>query len=183
MKKPLGLILQEKAFLEAEIEEAGGEITEELDQIWESNQMELAEKVDNYAWVLKHLDSVIANIKERKQKADKIIKSITSHQERIKRRLHHYTQEIGGPLRGHEYSFHPYMSRKSEVSQDKVEDPYVKVSVTASLSDWRLISESIKNHLAEPVSVKVERIPVKVSDLPKDHPAILVDEKPSVTMR
>jgi chaperonin cofactor prefoldin len=181
MKKPLGLILQEKAFLEAEIEEAHGEITEELDSIWENNQMELAEKVDNYAWVLKHLDAVIANIRERKQKADKIIRSLTNQQERIKHRLRYYCDISGGPLRGHEYTFHPFNSVKREVNMEKVERERRKVVVTMPLD--RFMASRYLQKLAQAGEAKVEHPKLGVSELPKDHPAIMAEETPTVTMR
>jgi chaperonin cofactor prefoldin len=176
MGKSLALILHEKSMLEDELEEKGGEVTEELDRVWQDNQLELAAKVDNYAWALKHMDALIETLKERKAKATKIIQTIGNQQRRIKDRLHFYCEETGGPLRGHEYSFHPFMARSTDVIQDKVEDRYKKVAVTMTLDEWRRVSDVI-------ATPDIKHLPVKVSDLPKDHPAIVADESPSVRMR
>lgn len=178
MSKSLALILHEKALLEAEFEESGGEITGELDKVWENNQIELAEKVDNYAWVLKHLDSVIANLKERKNKATQIIKSTENLQKRIKDRLNYYCVQSGGPLRGHEYSFHPYLTKSRAVIQSKVEDKYRKVVIEMPLDEYRMLA-----HLGVPKGWTISHPEVKVSELPEDHPAITKDETPSVRMR
>lgn len=182
MNKPLGLILQEKALLEAEFEEAKGEITGELDTVWENNQMELAEKVDSYAWVLKHLDSVIVNIRERKQKADRIIKSLTNQQKRIKERLHHYCEQTGGPLRGHEYSFHPRISVKREVMVDKVEPERLRISVTM-MKDKYLLLRKLLAEFDVSIPMDVGEMACNVTDLPEDHPAISKEETPTVMMR
>jgi sugar-specific transcriptional regulator TrmB len=182
MNKPLGLILQEKALLEAEIEEAHGEITEDLDSIWENNQMELAEKVDNYAWVLKHLDSVIENIRERKRKADKIIKSIANQQKRIKTRLHYYCEQVSGPLRGHEYSFHPRISVKREVNIDKVEPDKLRITVTM-MKDQYLMLRKVLDESGISIPMETGEATCNVTDLPENHPAITKEETPSVTMR
>jgi chaperonin cofactor prefoldin len=182
MNKPLGLILQEKALLEAEIEEVHGEITEELDVVWEDNQMELAEKVDSYAWILKHLDSVIVNIRNRKQKADRIIRSITNQQKRIKERLHHYCDQIGGPLRGHEYSFHPRMSIKREVNINKVEPEKLRITVTM-MKDQYLLLKKVLEESGIAISIESGEATCNVTDLPENHPAILTEETPTVMMR
>jgi hypothetical protein len=180
MSKSLALILHEKVLLETELEGSGGEITGELDKVWENNTLELAEKIDNYAWVLKHLDALITTLRERSTKASQMIKTIENQQRRIKKRLNHYCVETSGPLRGHEYSFHPYLSKKSEVSQERVENKYRKVVVTMPLEEWvRLRNEN----LIQAKSVKVIHPPVKVSELPEGHPAVFFSEEPSVRMR
>jgi hypothetical protein len=182
MNKPLGLILQEKALLEAELEESHGEITGELDALWENNQMEFAEKVDSYAWVLKHLDSVIVNIRDRKQKADRIIKAVTNQQKRIKARLHHYCDQVGGPLRGNEYSFHPRMSVKREVNINKVEPDKLRITVTI-MKDQYLLLRKVLDESGVAIPMETGEATCNVTDLPEDHPAILKEETPSVIMR
>ena len=186
MNKPLALILHEKSLLEGELEENGGEITEELDRVWENNQLELAEKIDNYAWALKHMDSVVENLKERKNKATKIIQTIGNQQKRIKHRLNFYCEQSGGePLRGHEYSFHPYIAKASSVNQEKVEDQYRTVQVVMPIDQYRQILGQEGDSLNAVDSSKwtITFPAVKVSELPKDHPAILEDTTPSVRMR
>ena len=186
MNKPLALILHEKSLLEGELEENGGEITEELDRVWENNQLELAEKIDNYAWALKHMDSVIENLKERKAKATKIIQTIGNQQKRIKHRLHFYCEQSGGePLRGHEYSFHPFMAKVSGVNQEKVEDQYRTVQVVMPVNQYRQILEQERGGLngVDSNSWTITFPEVKVSELPDGHPAILEDTAPSVRMR
>jgi hypothetical protein len=182
MNKPLGLILQEKALLEADIEDAHGEITEELDTVWENNLTELAEKVDSYAWVLKHLDSDIANIRDRKQKADRIIRSIINQQKRIKERLHYYCDQVGGPLRGHEYSFHPRMSIKREIDISKVEPEKLRITVTM-MKDQYLLLKRVLEESSVSIPMETGEVTCNVTDLPEDHPAISKEETPTVTMR
>ena len=177
-KKPLGLIIHERFLLEDETEERGGELTEELDKMWEDNELELAEKVDSYAFTIDQLESVKDNLRERKRKADQIIKSADGAISRIKKRLRHYSDVLGEPLRGHEYSFHPFTSKKQIVDQGKVETGFRRVVVDMPLTEYQKIAHLIKDN-----EVDAKQRDVKVSELPGDHPAILIDTEDTVRRR
>jgi hypothetical protein len=178
-KKPLGLIIHERMLLEEDTEQAGGELTDELERIWEDNQTELADKVDAYAFTLDQLEAVKSTLRDRKRKADDIICRTDSAITRIKKRLNHYCMIISGPLRGHEYTFHPFDSVKREVIVGRVEDQYKKVRVEMPLNEWR----KIKPYISAGVSFNTEYPPIKISDLPEGHPAVRSETTPSVRRR
>lgn len=176
-KKPLGLIIHERFLLEDETEERGGELTEELDKLWNDNEMELAEKVDAYAFTLDQLKAVQDNLRERKRKADQIIKSSENAISRIKKRLRHYADALEQPLRGHEYAFHPYNSEKRTVNQEQVDAKYRRVVLDMSMKEYQQLAKHLSNN------VEVKQRDVKVSELPGDHPAIEVKGEETVRRR
>jgi hypothetical protein len=182
-KKPLGLLIQERFLLEDRINGNDGLLTEELDKLWDDNETELTAKVDAYAFTLAHLESIKEYLRKRKTKANQIIQSIDNNLEQIKARLYYYAGIIGGPLRGNEYSFHPYISIRRNVNLELVESDYKKVQVEMSYIDY----ERLKKILTQDRKISEETISItklgevcNVSDLPEGHPGIIESRTPSV---
>jgi len=92
--------------LEEEIVANNGEITDELDVIWQSTAMAVRDKIDEYGYVINELMNREEELSERVGRAKKRIKSAIAN---IKRRL--YNLADGKPLRGNLYSFLPYESK------------------------------------------------------------------------
>lgn len=156
------------------MEESGGEITAEQDQVWLNQKLQIAEKVDAYGIILTNLETEQENLKDLKKKFDEKIQSAIarnkSKSQRLKSRLNFLSE--GSPLRGHIYSFHPYIAVERKVS----EGHYAEVlEIESKYSDLAMKALDAAN-----VPYSLKTVPLKVSDLPDDHPAIIKYQTPSV---
>lgn len=173
--------------LEEQLESQGGEITEELDIIWQAKDMELKDKIDAYGYTLAELDAEEAKIKSASTLIDDRIKKalgrIESLRKKLKTRLNIVAEDK--PLRGHIFNFHPFTSTRSFIEKPemlKPEETYLTIEIKESI--WNLFKAAADNAGADWLSEKNFKIKDrkgKVSELPKDHPAIGRIEIPSVT--
>jgi len=109
-----------------------GELTEVLEKMWEDNELELKQKIDSYGHVLDELNAELNKLKQLKQdkvaRINNAIDRVEAEIEKIKSRLHYHCNEQ--PLRGNEYSFHPYVSSTTDhIEEDKVEKSYFRYSL------------------------------------------------------
>lgn len=174
----LAKLLYERLSLSDEIEAQEGEITEEQDLIWQNQELAIKDKVDTYGYVLTELNAELEKIKELKREATARITGaaarVQSNIDRLKRRLNFLSE--GSPLRGHIYSFHPYLSVKRQVDISKVEDNLIDIVVQLKEADWKELLNS-----AEVVpEFKVLKREAKVSQLPEIHPALTTKRTASV---
>ena len=196
-------IVQRKLELENIFEEQYGEITEELEKVWEDNQIELKAKIDSYGYAIQTLTQAIDMLKEKKKIRDErikdAIKRLEINVEKMKQRLHHHSN--GEPLRGDEWSFHPYTSAVTKsIDTSKVEDEYISYVIPRLsqaeydylIEDVRMDIEGAKGNadyealtLLQPLLQKIigAEMDVKTSDLPKEHPALVKEYKSSVRIR
>jgi len=184
MTQTMDKILSERVSLEETLIETEGEITEELERLWNQNDIDLKRKVDSYGFVLDELSNALKNIKAKKKDRDEKVKKAVARIERevdrIKARLNYFCN--GQPLRGNEYSFHPYNSVEREINPLKITEDdkmkYCRVNVELSYGLWFMI----KNHLSISENSYIEKLKVLQSDFPADHQAIEADIRPSVRM-
>lgn len=182
----LAKLLYDKLLLESEVEEAQGEITNEQDLIWRNKELAIKDKVDAYGYVLTEMNAELTKFKELKREATARITAaqsrILGNIARLKLRLNSLSE--GSPLRGHIYSFLPYLSKRSEVDIKQVEDNLINLKVEISEANWnsilfRAYGSSDPRDIPEFTILKRE---AKVSQLPEDHPAVTTKRTASVRM-
>ncbi len=162
------------------MEEAGGEITNEQDLIWQNTELAIRDKVDAYGYVLIELNAELGKIKELKREATARISTAAVRMQlnidRLKQRLNHLSE--GSPLRGHIYSFHPYLSVKRSVDIDLVKDDQAYLTIEIKEAQWKELLDGA-SWVPEYRVLKRE---AKVSQLPEDHPAVKLQKTASVRM-
>ena len=142
----LAKLLYDKLLLESDVEEAQGEITDEQDLIWRNQELAIKDKVDAYGYVLTEMKAELEKIKELKREATARITAardrVTGNIARLKLRLNNLSE--GSPLRGHIYSFLPYISMRREVDIKQVEDNLIDLKVEISEANWNELLASAK---------------------------------------
>jgi hypothetical protein len=176
----LAKLLYDKLLLENDIEEAQGEITDEQDLIWRNQELAIKDKVDAYGYVLTEMKAELDKIKELKREATARITAardrVTGNIARLKLRLNSLSE--GAALRGHIYSFLPYLSVRREVDIEQVEDNLIDLTIEITEANWKELLDSAK---VVP-EFKILKRGAKVSQLPDDHPAVSSKRTGSVRM-
>lgn len=184
-KATLGELLYQQLILQNQMVEAGGEITDNEDIIWRNQEIAIKDKVDAYGYVLSELDAELKKLSEIKREASARIQKAIDRAEndtaRLKQRLNYLSE--GSPLRGHIYSFHPYLSERREVANiDLVEDNLVDLTVKMKVREWNKLLDAfaqVHQDLRVP-EYKVIKREVLTSQLPDNHPAMILKRKESV---
>ena len=184
-KETLGELLYQQLILRNQLEEAGGEITDNEDIIWRNQEIAIKDKVDAYGYVLSELEAELKKLSEIKREASARIQKAIDRAEndtaRLKQRLNYLSE--GSPLRGHIYSFHPYQSVRREVANiDLVEDDLVDMTVKMKVREWNKLLDAfaqVHQDLRVP-EYKVIKREVLTSQLPDNHPALILKRKESV---
>lgn len=162
------------------IKDAEGEITEEQDLIWQNQDIAIKDKVDAYGYVLSNLKAEQDMIKQIKKEANERVKQaqlrVENAQDRLKSRLNYLSE--GSPLRGHVYSFHPYLAKKRTVDIDFVEPEDILVTVEMSQD----LVDILQSDIRFMNKIKISSKRVRVTDLPDEHPAVTIIQTPSVRM-
>lgn len=171
-----------KLILEEDIAENKGVLDEELDKLWGNNELALASKIDSYGITISNLLSEVDRLKKLQKEITESLKKaenrVTKTVERIKSRLHYYANEE--PLRGSIYSFHPYVSTVGEIVDiDKLSPSEAYLTIEIKEESWNDLTANIKS---VPSSRIIKRVG-KVTELPKDHPAVSYKLTPTITMR
>lgn len=177
-------LLDDQKALESFFNDGGGEITDDQDIIWLNQEVAIKDKIDSYGFILSEMEAEKEKIdKTIKKEANARIKAavdrIDGRIQKLKSRLNHLSE--GSPLRGHTYSFHPYIAKKRTISDiTKLDDSqiYVTIEIRKDYLEQLLDAVESADVPADLYSVKKET--GKLSDLPEDHPAIETVETPSV---
>lgn len=173
----LAELLYQRLQLEDAIVSQDGEITDTQDVIWQNQELAIKDKVDAYGYVLTEIESELEKLKMLKREAsERISNAINRSQsniERLKRRLNFLSE--GSPLRGHIYSFHPYISvRRSVEDINLVETHLVNLTIEITEANWQSILSSAYGS-RDPRDIpeyKILKREAKVSQLPEIHPAV-----------
>lgn len=177
----LGELLAIRRELEDRLEESEGIIEAELEAIWDDNEKTIAQKVDQYVFVIKHLESIGQMAKEREQHLKTLRERSERETKRIKTRLFHHSQ--GKKLHGEEYYIIPRTTFRSEVNMNMVGSKYQIITLEMPLDTWTslLAGYTVAQESPQCPHVNMSDIVekgrrVRVTDLPKDHPAIMREE-------
>ena len=188
----------EKLLIEDQISSAAseqgsiGEIPEELDLIWQANNIELKDKVDAYGHLFSELDAEETKLKQIKsdysERISKALNRVNSLRLRLKSRLNGLAGS--DPLRGNLYSFHPYVSTHREISDiNALSDSESYLTVEIRKDYWNMLNQLFEVYQAEfsnrslatpKIDYSIKSVKGKVSELPPDHPAVVTKLEPSV---
>jgi len=176
--------MMEKLLLASTIEEASGEITDEQDLIWKATDLAVRDKLDSYGYLFaeldaekKKLDFIKTNGVEKLQSA---ISRVESLSKKLKLRLN--TLSNGEALRGHIYSFHPFISTTSyieDVEKLSPNETYLTIEIRQDYWDALLSDKQYDTK----ISFDIKKRAGKVSELQDKHPAVKTVLTPSVRVR
>lgn len=168
----LGDLLSVRNNLARDIIDAGGEVDEHMSLVWEQANLDIKEKIDSYGYAMSRLENEKNILQELKERISAQTKTVERAVNNMKARL--FTYADGKPLRGIIFNFLPYLTKRSRVNLDELEDKYKYVSVEMKLEDYKGIVERLQS------DHKVIKYYAKVSEIPEGHPAVSFENEPSV---
>lgn len=121
------------------IEEAGGEITPEIEAMLAINEQNFVTKAEGYAEIIAKYSQMAENAKARKAQLDAVQKVAENIQKRMKERILEAMNEYG--LQKIECGVHKFSTRTSKaveiIDEAKIPNEYIKVSTTIDKSALR----------------------------------------------
>lgn len=121
------------------IEEAGGEITPEIEAMLAINEENFLTKAEGYAEMIAKYAQMAENAKARKAQLDAVQKVAENIQKRMKERILEAMTEYG--LQKIECGVHKFSTRTSKaveiIDEAKIPNEYIKVSTTIDKSALR----------------------------------------------
>lgn len=121
------------------IEEAGGEITPEIEAMLAINEQNFVTKAEGYAEIIAKYAQMAENAKARKAQLDAVQKVAENIQKRMKERILEAMNEYG--LQKIECGVHKFSTRTSKaveiIDEAKIPNEYIKVSTTIDKSALR----------------------------------------------
>lgn len=179
--KTLAELMMEKLLVEESIMEADGVLTEEHDIIWQQTDVAVKDKLDNYGYLLDELNAEKKKLQDIKSSGvDRVqaaVARIENLQKKLKTRLNFLAE--GESLRGHMYSFHPYLSKKAyinDVEKLSANETYLTIEIRQDYWEMLTTFNAIPNDIIWNIKKKVG----KVSELSDNHSAVMTVLTPSV---
>lgn len=190
----LTALIEQKQHLETQLEDVLT-YTEELEDVWNNTQLEIAKKVDAYGFVIDDIKNKMDYLAEKKRKITDIREKLGNEIERIKCRLNQHCD--GKKLIGNEYKMNPFISATNTIDVEQVEDNYGTYMVTPfkyqekrvleilleeHIDDCMNAGDEVATQFAVELLTKINNATRKVilSDLPEGHKAIITKLVPSV---
>ena len=200
-KETLDQLVQRKKEVEDIIEEEAGELSKELEALWEDSNTSLSEKVDKYGYRLEMLEHMQTVLDEQIDKKKRVKETLSRDIQYLKTKLYNAANELKVEvLTGKDYEFKPVVNYTSIVDQDKVEDKYKNYNVekltkeelefliltiaeTENMEEFHpeIKGEIFGNILDKLRNSKPNKIGVTL--LPKEHLAIKKELSPTVKMK
>lgn len=182
MSETLYEIVKKKADLEEQLEDYDT-YSEELEKVWQDNEIAFAEKVDAYGYVLDDTANRIDFLKAKNKRIKEAIDRLEKIEEKVKTRLNLLTEGME-VIKGKEYNFKRWNSVTRTVNPDKIPlnmkkynmiipSEYVPTIVNYMNIQFPDLLNKIRIQYEKPI------IPT-VTELSKDHPAIIEKVTPSV---
>lgn len=169
--------------LEESLDQTGGEITDEMDVIWQEKDASIKQKLDNYGYLFVDLDKDEDKLKTIKEKVQSGLKRVEKVRARLKARLHYLSE--GKPLRGTLFSFHPYQTAHKVIGDPtKLSSSESYLTIEIRKDHWESLLSSYNDIPWEPDALEysIKKESARVSELPENHPAITIINEPSVRM-
>lgn len=143
--KPLTLLVAEMSGLVAAIVEAGGELSPELEAVFDGVQKDLAVKCDGYAFFMDRLDSEEKFWKERADQMARVARSIAGLRDRLKDRIKEAMIALDTTeIKGEEIRFKlSPMAPKLVINSELLPPSYTK-EVTERVPNKELIKHDIE---------------------------------------
>jgi chaperonin cofactor prefoldin len=190
----LTALIEQKQHLETQLEDVLT-YTEELEDIWNNTNIEIAKKIDAYGFVIDDIKNKIEFLADKKRKVTDIKQKLENEIERIKFRLNQHCD--GNKLIGNEYKMHPFMSTTNTIDVEQVEEGYgAYIIAPLTFSEKETLRILLEDYIADCMHAGDERATVHavtleeklnkpirkiiLSDLPTGHKAIITKLVPSV---
>ena len=194
MPETLTALIKQKQYLETQLEDVLT-YSEELEEVWKNNAIDIAKKVDAYGFVIDDIKRKSDYLAEKKRKLTDIKNRLDNEIEKIKGRL--YEHANNAKLEGNEYKFHPFISKTNTVDINKVEQnlmsytigklTFEEYSALDEIVNLAFVNASEENSYEDAMilSVLVQKLKdakgsCNVTDLPAGHSALITELKPSV---
>jgi hypothetical protein len=179
--KSLYELMMEKLLIEDSIIDAGGEITDDLDIIWQQKDLEVKEKLDAYGHLFTELDAEKKKLQAIKASGVDKVRAAEARVQNLEKRLKSRLNMLsnGESLRGHIYSFHPFESKVRTVDVEKLSPPETYLTIEIRQDYWEHIQSLIERFGYDP-EFSIKKKIGKVSELSDEHPAVMTVLTPSV---
>lgn len=137
MSATLYQLTDQMAEIEAMLEETGGEITPELEAVWNETSESLPQKVDGYNQVLRNLTAYAANLADEIKRLQGLKKTADNSAKRIKEHVLDCMETFGiQKLEGNYCKMSLRSSTQTEVDEDSVLLPYLSRVEKLGLPSW-----------------------------------------------
>lgn len=170
----LTALIEQKQHLETQLEDVLT-YTEELEDVWNNTNLEIAKKIDAYGFVIDDIKNKMDYLAEKKRKITDIREKLGNEIERIKYRLNQHCD--GKKLVGNEYKMNPFTSTTNTIDMLQVEPEYKKYIVEM---DYDQFSRFEAMCMDESLNTYKYTTKCNLSDLPEGHKAIITKLVPSV---
>lgn len=197
-KATLAAMLMKKRILEEELGTEGDGLDKAVGLVWQSNQLDIKQKVDAYGQVLLMFEEQEHYLKNLKNQIVGRTSAVAKRRAKLKARLNYLCQDE--PLRGNLYSFLPYITRKKHARIEELHEDEIYITVELKLDMWnRLIdlfyneytgvnfNKGTENKINSPDEMAKEYLEAreikrsyKVSELPSNHPAVFEENERSI---
>jgi hypothetical protein len=169
--------MTDRFLIESDIEEADGIITDEQDLIWQSNDLEMKDKLDSYGYLFDELDAEKKKLAQIRASGVLRVSEAARRVEKLEQKLKTRLNILSGgeSLRGHLYAFHPFQSKARTVDVEKLSPSETYLTIEIRQDYWDKLHPEVGEY---PHSIK-KRVG-KVSELPDDHQAVETVLTPSV---
>ena len=146
MSATLYQLTNQMAEIEAMLEETGGEITPELEAVWNETSESLPQKVDGYNQVLRNLTAYAANLADEIKRLQGLKKTADNSAKRIKEHVLDCMETFGiQKLEGNYCKMSLRSSTQTEVDEDSVLLPYLSRVEKLGLPSWITCELKINN--------------------------------------
>lgn len=167
-------LIRNKKDLEQRIIDEAGEYTEDIEQLINDNSIQLKDKVDAYSYVMGKMDSDIRFLKERNVRTNELLKKAEKIVAKMKSRLYQLAS-VEGDIVGNEHKIKPYLSKVAKgVKINEVETRYITYNISFTNSQLMDLLDIVDDHERSIIEDNMTKV-CKLSDLPKDHPAIIYE--------
>jgi hypothetical protein len=166
-----------RLLLEDAIQEAEGIITEEQDLIWQSTELAIKDKLDAYGFLFSELEAEKKKLQAIKASGLDRVRAAETRIENLEKRLKFRLNGLSGgeTLRGHIYSFHPFMSKHLQIKDvERLAPSETYLTVEIRQDHWdRLVKP-------DDILFTIKGKKGRVSELLEDHPQVETFLSPSV---
>ena len=169
MKETLYELTAQMRAIEETLDETGGELTPELEEMWNETGESLAQKVDNYNSLINHLDNYSENLAKEIKRLQALKKTADNSLKRIKAHIMDTMQQFGlTKLDGALCKVTLSSTTATEVDDEVVLAPYLARLERLMLPPWitaelkiskSLLKDSFKDADVTPAGVRFVKNP------------------------
>lgn len=125
--KSLGILSIEALELEKQLLESG-ELTPELEILYDTNKAAIANKLDSYYYAIENMHDKMTRLKDAKKQLDQMIKTLEKNEDYLVGKLENAHRELGS-LKGQNGEWVWKCTEKVEVDPEKLPVEFVRVKI------------------------------------------------------